>query len=136
MFEDSPIAAVSWVGERGAEGLSSRVSGRVIIWRQMIQKVQTEMRASMRKENICKRWGKKKTGMFQSRSSPRESVAMEMPLPCSPSFESVSDSKTRQEATEKKVCGGGPGEKEEKVECKAKSGGSWRYDTSGHQGAP
>lgn len=60
--------------------------------------------------------------MFESRSGPGESVAMETPLPCSPSFESVSDSKKRQEATEEKVCGGG--EKEEKVECKAKTGGS------------
>lgn len=49
---------------------------------------------------------------------------METRLPCSPSFESVSDSKKRQEATEEKVCGGGEEEeKEEKVECKAKTGG-------------
>lgn len=59
--------------------------------------------------------------MFESKSCYGECVAMEMPLPCSPSFESESGSKKRQEATEEKICGGG--EKEEKVECKAKTGG-------------
>lgn len=69
--------------------------------------------------------------MFESRSSPGERVAMETPLPCSPSFESVSDSKKRQEATEQKVCGGergGGGEKEEKLSVKQQQEGALAAD--------
>lgn len=66
--------------------------------------------------------------MFESRSGPGERVAMETPLPCSPSFESVSDSKKRQEATEQKVCGGGGGEKEEKLSAKQKQEGALAAD--------
>lgn len=64
--------------------------------------------------------------MFESRGGPGVGVAVETPLPCSPSFESVSDSKKRQEATEENVCGGGGAgrKKEGKVECNAKTGGS------------
>lgn len=53
-------------------------------------------------------------------------VATEMPLPCSPSLESESDSKRRQKAREEEeedeMCGRG-GDKEDKLECKARTGG-------------
>lgn len=51
-----------------------------------------------------------------------ECVVIETPLPCSPSFESESGGKKR-ETNKRQMCGG-RAEKEKKVECQAKLGGS------------
>lgn len=79
------------------------------------------------KEDVLIKLKGEGNGMLESKTCSGECVVIETPLPCSPSFESESGGKKRETDKRQEMCGGGA-EKEKKVECQAKLGGSARHN--------
>lgn len=79
------------------------------------------------KEDVLIKLKGEGNGMLESKTCSGQCVVIETPLPCSPSFESESGGKKRETEKRQEMCGG-EAEKEKKVECQAKLGGSARHN--------
>lgn len=120
----SPVGAVDWTagGERGAELWRSRVHEAALVWRP--QHKHTHIVSG--KKPRCRSDKTETCGCGDAqRGGKRSDVAegKKGPLPCSPSLESESDQREKTDSDiekEGEMCGGGGGDRKDKVECKAK----------------